>query len=68
MQTTAWHHEKLNTQLTSWAQLRHDNILYGKQSYTGGTGCSYPYTYVEPYPELYAQLALFAEKAGAFFR
>ena len=67
MQTTAWHHEKLNTQLTSWAQLRHDNILYGKQSYTGGTGCSYPYTYVEPYPELYGQLALFAAKAGAFF-
>jgi hypothetical protein len=27
MQTTAWHQEKLNTQLTSWAQLRHDNIL-----------------------------------------
>jgi len=67
MQTTAWHQEKLNTQLTSWAQLRHDNILYGKQSYTGGTGCSYPYTYVEPYPELYGKLALFAEKAGAFF-
>lgn len=67
MQTSAWHHEKLNTQLTSWAQLRHDNILYGKQSYTGGTGCSYPYTYVEPYPELYAQLAFFAEKAGDFF-
>ncbi len=67
MQTTAWHQEKLNTQLTSWAQLRHDNILYGKQSYTGGTGCSYPYTYVEPYPELYSKLALFAEKAGVFF-
>lgn len=67
MQTTAWHHKKLNTQLTSWAQLRHDNILYGKQSYTGGTGCSYPYTYVEPYPELYGQLAYFAEKAGDFF-
>lgn len=67
MQTTAWHHEKLNTQLTSWAQLRHDNILYGKQSYTGGTGCSYPYTYVEPYPEFYAHLASFAENAQAFF-
>jgi hypothetical protein len=67
MQTTAWHQEKLNTQLTSWAQLRHDNILYGKQSYTGGTGCSYPYTYVEPYPELYGKLALFAENAGVFF-
>jgi len=67
MQTTAWHHEKLNTQLTSWAQLRHDNLLYGKQSYTGGTGCSYPYTYVEPYPELYENLKVFAENAAGFF-
>ena len=67
MQTTAWHHEKLNTQLTSWAQLRHDNILYGKQSYTGGTGCSFPYTYVEPYPGLYNRLEVFASNAKDFF-
>jgi hypothetical protein len=66
MQTTAWHQEKLNTQLTSWAELRHDNILYGKQSYTGGTACSYPYTYIEPYPEFYARLQLFAENAASF--
>ncbi len=66
MQTTAWHQEKLNTQLTSWAELRHDNILYGKQSYTGGTACSYPYTYIEPYPDFYARLQLFAENAAAF--
>ena len=67
MQTTAWHHEKLNTQLASWAELRHDNILYGKQSYTGGTGCSFPYTYVEPYPELYKKIQLFAHDAAGFF-
>ena len=67
MQTTAWHQEKLNTQLTSWAELRHDNILYGKQSYTGGTACSYPYTYVEPYPDFYARLQGFADNAAAFF-
>lgn len=67
MQTTAWHQEKLNTQLTSWAQLRHDNILYGKQSYTGGTGCSYPFTYVEPYPEFYGRLQDFAINASSFF-
>ena len=65
MQTTAWHQEKLNTQLTSWAELRHDNILYGKQSYTGGTACSYPYTYIEPYPDFYARLQLFAENAAS---
>ena len=68
MQTTAWHHEKLNTQLTSWAELRHDNILYGKQSYTGGTACSYPYTYIEPYPAFYEKLRLFAENAADFFQ
>jgi hypothetical protein len=68
MKTTAWHHEKLNTQLTSWAQLRHDNILYGKQSYTGGTGCSYPYTYIEPYPEFYQRLQYFSDNAAAFFQ
>jgi hypothetical protein len=68
MKTTAWHHEKLNTQLTSWAQLRHDNILYGKQSYTGATGCSYPYTYIEPYPEFYGRLQSFSENASGFFQ
>lgn len=68
MKTTAWHHEKLNTQLTSWAQLRHDNILYGKQSYTGGTGCSYPYTYIEPYPEFYQRLQYFSDNAADFFQ
>ena len=68
MQTTAWHHEKLNTQLCSWAELRHDNILYGKQSYTGGTACSFPYTYVEPYPELYSRIETFADNAAIFFQ
>ncbi len=68
MQTTAWHHAKLNTQLTSWAQLRHDNILYGKQSYTGGTGCSYPYTYVEPYPDFYSSISTYAANAASFFQ
>ncbi len=68
MQTTAWHQEKLNTQLCSWAELRHDNLLYGKQSYTGGTGCSYPYTYIEPYPDFYSKLKTFAENAAVFFQ
>lgn len=67
MHTVAWQQEKLNTQLSSWAQLRHDNLLYAKQSYTGGTGCLFPHSYVEPYPEFYKQIAIFAEKAGAYF-
>jgi hypothetical protein len=56
MRTGAFWQKQLNTQLTSWTQLRHDNLLYAKQSYTGGTICSFPYTYIEPFPELYASL------------
>ncbi|MBN1464328.1 DUF3160 domain-containing protein, partial [candidate division KSB1 bacterium] len=63
MQTVAWQQQKLNTQLASWAQLRHDNLLYAKQSYTGGTSCSYPHSFVEPYPDFYQQIAAFADKA-----
>ena len=43
----------MNTQLGSWTELRHDNLLYAKQSYSGGYTCSYPYGYVEPFPEFY---------------
>ncbi|MFC2113568.1 DUF3160 domain-containing protein, partial [Bacteroidota bacterium] len=64
----AWHHKTLNTQLCSWAELRHDNLLYAKQSYTGGSLCSYPYTYVESVPDLYARLGSFAENAEVFFQ
>ena len=67
MKTAAWHQEKLNSQLASWAQLRHDNLLYAKQSYTGGSGCSFPHTYIEPYPEFYGQIAKFANQAFQFF-
>ena len=67
MKTTAWHAKTLNSQLTAWAQLRHDNILYGKQSYTGGTGCSYPYSYIEPYPALYGKMEAFASEASDFY-
>jgi len=64
MQTAAWWQEKMNTQLASWAQLRHDNLLYAKQSYTGGAGCSYPKSFVEPYPEFFKALKQFASLAG----
>ena len=67
MQTTAWHQEKLNTQLSSWTQLRHDNLLYAKQSYTGATACSFPHSFIEPYPSFYRQIAAFAEKAETYF-
>lgn len=67
MQTAAWWQQKMNTQLSSWAQLRHDNLLYAKQSYTGGVSCSFPEGYVEPYPEFYARIASFARSAETVF-
>ncbi|MFH1052689.1 MAG: DUF3160 domain-containing protein [bacterium] len=63
MQTAAWWQEKMNTQLSSWAQLRHDNILYGKQSYTGGPSCAYPYVYIEPIPDFYKAMSNLAKKS-----
>jgi Protein of unknown function (DUF3160) len=60
--TAAWGRRILNTQLGSWAELRHDTLLYAKQSYTGVPACDYPDAYVDPYPEFYAKLRLFAER------
>jgi hypothetical protein len=67
MKTVAWQHQKLNTQLASWAQLRHDNLLYVKQSYTWGVICSYPHSFVEPYPEFYRSIAHFCDAAYSYF-
>lgn len=67
MQTTAWWQEKMNTQLASWAQLRHDNLLYAKQSYSGGIGCSYPKGYVEPIPAFYDAVIAYAERGEEMF-
>lgn len=52
-----WGRRLLNTQLASWAELRHDTILYAKQSYTGGATCDFPDAYVDPYPAFFAALA-----------
>jgi len=68
MQGAAFWQEKMNTQLFSWAQLRHDNLLYAKQSYSAGTICSYPYSYVEPFPEFYENLKLLGQKAVTKFQ
>lgn len=67
MQTAAFWQQKMNTQLASWTELRHDNLLYAKQSYTGGTVCSYPYTFVEPFPELYSNLKDLCDEASTYF-
>ena len=61
--TEAWGRRLLNTQLSSWAQLRHNNVLYVKQSYTSGAACEYPDAYVDPYPEFFHAVVGFAERA-----
>ncbi len=67
MRTAAWWQEKMNTQLSAWSQLRHDNLLYGKQPYTGGFICSFPQSYVEPVPEFYDAVKAFAHRSYVRF-
>jgi hypothetical protein len=62
MQSPAWADKDLHTWLGSWAELRHDTILYAKQSYTVMAESAAPDPmpargYVEPQPEVYARLA-----------
>jgi hypothetical protein len=56
MRTLAWQDEKLNTGLGSWAQLRHDTLLYAKQTYIPAWLCSYPEAFVEPNPAFYSRM------------
>ena len=60
MRTQAWQDKELNTALASWVELRHDAILYAKQSYTpvevGVPPSPKPPGYVEPMPEFYARI------------
>ena len=57
MRTQAWELKELNASLASWTELRHDTILYAKQSYGGLTSCPPQVTgYVEPVPEFYSRL------------
>ncbi|HWA77175.1 MAG TPA: DUF3160 domain-containing protein [Polyangiaceae bacterium] len=65
MQSEAWGRRLLNTQLASWAELRHDTILYAKQSYTTGATCEFPDAYVDPYPEFFARVVDYANTGQA---
>lgn len=61
MQNVAWIDKELQTALGSWTELRHDTILYAKQSYTMmAKGMprkpKFTYGYVEPYPEVYKRI------------
>ncbi|MFA5033145.1 MAG: DUF3160 domain-containing protein [bacterium] len=62
MQSKAWTHKELYAALGSWAQLRHDTILYAKQSASLGMPSSSPtvHGYVEPNPWFFARLASLA--------
>ena len=57
MTNEAWTDKNLNTALASWSELKHDTILYGKQS---GAECGDGYGetkgYVEPNIEIYEKL------------
>ncbi len=62
MQSDEWLDKELSTSLSSWAELRHDTILYAKQSGAemGAGPAGAPKGYVEPYPEVFARLAYLA--------
>jgi len=67
MQNQSWVDKDLNSFLGSWTELRHDTILYAKQSYTMKATGMMPQPeaakgYVEPQPEVYARLAALAKQ------
>ena len=65
MQTQPWALKSLNTSLGSWTELRHDTILYAKQSVVAeGEGGEEEISsgYVEPYPAFFNSIA---DLAGA---
>jgi hypothetical protein len=64
MRTHAWAMKTLNAQLASWTQLRHDTVLYAKQSYTVGVSCYYPAGFVEPVPEFWTRMEQMAQRGA----
>jgi hypothetical protein len=72
----AWGFKKLLTASASWAELKHDTILYGEQSgaekgdggfYAGKFQPPLPRGYVEPDPQTYAALSRMAGRLLEFF-
>jgi len=60
MRTRAWAMKTVNTQLASWAELRHNTVLYAQQSYTPMILCGYPDGYVEPRPAFWNRMRVMA--------
>src|SRR5256885_552422 len=54
--------QQYQTHDSTLAELRHDTVLYLKQSYTAAPVCGYPAGFVEPYPQLYARLGFLARE------
>lgn len=69
MRDPLWPRRQLMTAAGSWTELRHDTILYAKQSYGGPTSfppdAPFVQGYVEPNPWLFARLAALAGYARA---
>lgn len=63
MTNEAWVDKDLNTALGSWSELKHDTILYGKQSGAemGGDELQHVVGYVEPNIEVYEKLLWLTE-------
>lgn len=67
MKNEAWADKSLATGLASWAELRHDTLLYVKQAGGGGGGGppTIPPAYVEPVPLVYTRLLALAQQLKA---
>ena len=69
-----WARKILNTLLGAWAELRHDTILYAKQSYTVVATAmppqfpgKFPPAYVEAYPSFYTENRAFIQEIITLF-
>lgn len=63
MRTTSWARKDLQTALGSWAELKHDTILYAKQPYSVGAPPpgEIVWNWAEPHPLAYARLYALAD-------
>ena len=71
MQNRAWARKELTTFLGSWAELKHDTVLYAKQVYAeagGGHMNVDDRGYVEPNPLVFGRLAALAKTTGKAFK
>lgn len=71
MTNEAWRAKSLNTSIGSYTELKHDTVLYGKQSAAeGGNGVIYKnhYHYVEPNVYLYSKLLYLTEYTMSVLR